>query len=83
MVNVSNRKWELLKDNGTNVIKAPDDKSAGNPNNQLQINLGWIDLSTYRKLCYTLRSSYQHVSLARMSQGMMQAHCKALRTKPF
>ena len=37
------RKWELLKDNGTNVIKAPDDRSVGNPNNQQEINLGWID----------------------------------------
>ena len=27
------RKWELLKDNGTNVIKALEDRSIGNPNN--------------------------------------------------
>ena len=52
------RKWESLKDNGTNVINAPDDISVGNPNNQQQINLGWIDPSTYRKLCSTLSSSY-------------------------
>ena len=58
------RKWELLKDNGTNVIKALDDKSVGNPNNQQQISLGWIDPSKYRKLCSTLRSSYRHVSSA-------------------
>ena len=41
------RKWELLKDNGTNVIKSLDDRSIGNPNNQQQINLGWIGPSTY------------------------------------
>ena len=56
------RKWELLKDNSTNVIKTPDDRSVGNPNNQQKYNLGWINLSTYRKSCSTLRSSYRHVS---------------------
>ena len=55
-------KGEMSKDNGTNVIKAPDVKSVGNPKSQQQINLGWIDLSTYRKLCSTLRSSFRHVS---------------------
>ena len=77
------RKWELLKDNGTSVIKCPDERSIGNPNNQQQINLGWIDTSTYRKLCSTLRSSYRHVSSATMSQGMMRPHYKALRRNPF
>ena len=77
------QKWELLKDNGTNVIKSPDDRSVGNPNNQQQINLGWINLSTYRKLCSTLRSSYQHVSLAMTSQETMQPHYKVLMTKPL
>ena len=71
-------KWELLKDNGTNVIKVPDNRSVGNPNNQQQINLGWIDSSTYRKLCSRLRSMYRHVSSA-----MMQPHYTALRTKHF
>ena len=42
-INGYSRKWELLKDNGTNVIKSTDDISVGNPNNQQQINLGWID----------------------------------------
>ena len=46
-INEYPRKWELLKDNGTNVIKAPGDRSIGNPNNQQQINLGWIDPLTY------------------------------------
>ena len=77
------KKWEMLKDNGTNVIKALDDRSIGNPNSQQQINLGWIDPSTYQKLCSTLRSSYRHVSSATTSQGTMQRHYKALRTKIF
>ena len=42
------KKGEMSKDNGTNVIKAPDVRSVGNPNSQQQINLGWIDPSTYR-----------------------------------
>ena len=82
-INWCPRKWELLKDNGTNVIKSPDDISVGNPNNQQQINLGWIDPSTYRELCSTLKSSYQHVSSNMTSQWTMRSHYKALRTKPF
>ena len=82
-INEYPRKWELLKDNGTNVIKALDDRSTGNLNNQQQINLGWIDPSTYQNLCSTLRSLYRHVSSATTSQGMMRQHYKALRTKPF
>ena len=39
----NSKKWEMLKDNDTNMIKAPDDRSVGNPNSQQQINLGWID----------------------------------------
>ena len=74
------RKWELSKDNGSNVIKAPYGRSIGNPNNKKKINLGWIGPSTYRKLCSTLRSSYRHVSSATMSQGTMRPHYKALRT---
>ena len=62
------KKWELLKANGTNVIKAPNDRSVWNVNNPQQINLGWVDLSTYRKLCSTLSSSYQHVSSAMTPQ---------------
>ena len=58
------KKRETSKDNGTNVIKAPNVRSVGNPNGQQQINLGWIDPSTYRKLCSILRSSYRHVSSA-------------------
>ena len=77
------RKWELLKDNGTNVIKSLDERSIRNPNNQQQINLGWIDPSTYRKLCSTLSSSYRHVSSATPSQRMTWQHYRALRTKPF
>ena len=57
---------EMSKDNGTNVIKAPDVRSVGNPNSQKQIDLGWIDPLTYRKLCSTLRSSYRRVSSATM-----------------
>ena len=56
------KKWEMSKDNDTNMIKAHNDRSVKNPNSQQQINLGWIDPSTYRKLCSTLSSSYQHVS---------------------
>ena len=56
------KKGEMSKDNGTNVIKAPKVRSVGNPNSQQQINFGWIDPSTYQKLCSTLRSSYRHVS---------------------
>ena len=37
------KKGEMSKDNGTNVIKALDDRSVGNPNSQQQINLGGID----------------------------------------
>ena len=77
------RKWELSKDNGTNAIKTLDDISVANPNNQQQINLGWIDPSTYRKLRSTLISSYRHVSSATTSQGTMRPHYKALRTKSF
>ena len=60
---------ELTKDNGTNVIKSPNDISIGNPNSQQKINLGWVDPSTYWNLCSTLRRSYQHVFLATTSQG--------------
>ena len=74
------RKWELLKGNGTNVIKYFEDRSIGNPNNQQKINLRCIDPSTYRKLCSTLRNSYLHVSSATSSQGTMRPHYKALRT---
>ena len=77
------QKWELLNDNGTNVMKFLDDRSIGNPNNQQQINLEWIDPSTYRNLCSTLRSSYQHVSSATNSQRTMRPHYKAFRTKHF
>ena len=59
--NRNSKKWEMLKDNDTNMIKAPGDRSVGNPNSQQQINLGWIDPSTYRKLCSILISSYRHV----------------------
>ena len=65
--NRNSKKWEMSKDNDTNMIKAPNDRSVRNPNSQQQINLGWIDPSTYRKLCSTLRSSYRHVSLAMTS----------------
>ena len=82
-VNRYTRKSELPKDNGTNVIKTAGDKSIRNPNNQQQINLVWIDPLTYQKLCSTLRSSYRHVSSAMASQGTMQPHNKALRTKPL
>ena len=77
------RKWELSKDNGTHIIKALDDISVGNPNNQEQVNLGWIDLSTYKKLCSTLRSLYRHVSSTTASQGTMQPHYEALRKNHF
>ena len=70
-INEYPRKWELLKDNGNNVIKSHDERSVGNPYNQQQINLGWIGPSTYRKLCSRIRISYQHVSSATTSQGTM------------
>ena len=69
--NQYSKKWEMSKHNDTNVIKYPDDRSVGNPNNEKQINLGWIDPSTYRKLCSTLINSYLHVSSATTSQGAM------------
>ena len=56
------KKGEMSKDNGSNVIKALEVRSVRNPNNQQQINLAWIDPSTYRKLCSTLRNLYRHVS---------------------
>ena len=56
--NRNSKKWEMSKDNDTNMIKAPDIRSVGNPNSQQQINLGWIDPSTYQKLCSILSSSY-------------------------
>ena len=37
--NRNSKKWETLKDNDTNMIKAPDERSIGNPNSQQQINL--------------------------------------------
>ena len=52
------KKWELSTHNGIKTIKAPYDRSVGNPNSPQHINLGWIDSSTYRKLCSTLSSSY-------------------------
>ena len=66
------KKGEMSKDNGTNVIKAPDVGLVENPNSRQQIKLGWIDLSTYRKLCSKLRSSYRHVLSATTSQGTMR-----------
>ena len=81
--NIYSKKWEMSKDNSTNVIKSPNDRSVWNANSPQQINLGWIDSSTYRKLCSTLSSSYRHVSSAATPQKMMQKHYKALRTKPF
>ena len=44
------KKWEMSKDSGTNVIKSPNDISIWNANSPQQINFGWIDSSTYRKL---------------------------------
>ena len=32
--NRNSKKWEMSKDNDTNMIKAPDDRSVGNPNSQ-------------------------------------------------
>ena len=61
----------MSKDNGTNVIKYPNNKSVWNVNSPQQINLGWIDSSTYQKLCSTLSSSYRHVSLAATPKKMM------------
>ena len=81
--NQNSKKWEMSKDNDTNMIKAPNEISVGNPNNQQQINLGWIDPTTYRKLCSILSSSYQHVSSAMTSQRTTRQHYKALRTNPF
>ena len=77
------KKWEMSKDNGTNVIKSPNDRSVWNANSPKQINLGWIYSSTYQKLCSTLSSLYRHVLSAVTPQKMMQKHYKALRTKPF
>ena len=74
------KKWEMSKDSGTNVIKSPNDISVWNANSLQQINLGWIDSSTYRKLCSTLSRSYRHVSSAATPQKMMQKHYKHLRT---
>ena len=62
------KKWELSKDNGINVIKAPDERSVGIPNGKQQINLGWIYPSTYQNLCSILSSSYRYVSSATTSQ---------------
>ena len=73
----------MSKDNDTNMIKAPNDRLVENPNSQQQINLGWIDPSTYQKLCSILSSSYPHVSSATTSQRMTRQHYKALKTKPF
>ena len=50
----------MSKYSGTNVIKSPNDRSVWNENSPQEINLGWIDSSTYRKLCSTLSSSYRH-----------------------
>ena len=73
----------MLKYSGTNVIKSPNDRSIWNAYSPQQINLGWIDSSTYWKLCSILSSLYRHVSSAVTPQNMMQKHYKALRTKPF
>ena len=47
--NIYSKKWEMSKDNDSNVIKSLDDRSTGNFNiyAQEQINLGWIDPSAY------------------------------------
>ena len=34
--NRNSKKWEMLKDNNTNMIKAPNDGTIGNPNSQQQ-----------------------------------------------
>ena len=81
--NWNSKKWEMSKDNDTNTIKAPNDRLVENPNSQQQINLGWINPSTYRKLWSTLSSLYRHVSSATTSQRTTRQHYKALRTKPF
>ena len=73
----------MSKDSSTNVIKYPKDRSIWNANSQQQINLEWIDSSTYQKLCSTFSSSYQHILSATTQQKMIQKHYKALRTKLF
>ena len=73
----------MLKDSDINVIKSPNDRSVWNANSPQQINLGFIDSSTYRKSCSTLSSSYRHVSSAVTPHKMTQKHYKALRTKHF
>ena len=77
------KKWELSKANGTNVTKAPNDRSVCNANNPQQINLGWIDSSTYRMLCSTLISSYRHVSSAMTLQKKRQKHYEGFEDKAF
>ena len=77
------KKWELSKANGTSVIKASNDRSVWNANSPQQINLGWIDSSTYQKLCSTLRSLYRHVSSTKTLEKMIHKHYKALRKTPF
>ena len=72
--NQNSKKWEMSKDNDTNMIKALDAGSVGNPNSQQQINLGCINPSTYRNLCSILSSSYRHVSSATTSQRTMRQH---------
>ena len=81
--NRNSKKWEMSKYSGTNVIKSPNDRSIWNANSPQQINLGWIDSSTYRKLCSTIISSYRHVSLAMTQQKMMLKHYEGFEDKAF
>ena len=75
------KKWELSKANGTIVTKAPNYRSVCDATNPQQINLGWIDSSTYRKLCSTLSCSYRHVSSATTLQKMRQKHYEGFEDK--
>ena len=51
------KKGEMSKDNGTNVIKALDNRSIGNPNSQQQIN--WDGLIRQHIETYALHLEFR------------------------
>ena len=67
----------------TRALHSQDVSSLTQCNVQQRINLGWIDPTTYQKLCSTLRSLYRLVSSTKTLHRTMRSHYKALRTNPF
>ena len=77
-----NRK-QSIEISETPALNSQEVSSLRKCNIHQKINLGWIDPSTYKNLCFTLNSSYRLASSATTLHRTMRLDYKALRTNPF